>query len=116
MEKVLMTLNVYLFLIKDEQLLKKYNGIWDKVSINIKKGFDGKLLCNEKYQKTKIKSYEIKTDTNFHDFIDDNALELVYPPVFLEECKYIVKEKKITRFINNDLDSPDDSDEEASNA
>lgn len=64
----------------------------------------------------KISKNQNKVWYYFHDFIDDNALELVYPPVFLEECKYIVKEKKITRFINNDLDSPDDSDEEASNA
>ena len=27
-----------------------------------------------------------------------------YPQVFLEECKYIDKEKKMTRYITNDLE------------
>ena len=28
-----------------------------------------------------------------------------YPQVFLEECKYIVKENKVTKYINEDLES-----------
>ena len=28
-----------------------------------------------------------------------------YPQVFLEECKYIVKEKEVTRHITEDLES-----------
>ena len=39
-----------------------------------------------------------------------------YPQVFLEERKYIVKEKKMSKFINDELeissDESDDSDEE----
>ena len=42
--------------------------------------------------------------------------EKYYPQVFLEECKYIVKEKKIPGHVNDDLEfSPDvlyESDEE----
>ena len=48
-----------------------------------------------------------------------------YPQVFLEECKYIVKEKKTKRYISDyveitlndfdDSDESDDSDIEASN-
>ena len=39
----------------------------------------------------------------------------VYPQVFLEECKYIVKSKRITKYINNDLEiSCDDFDEDVS--
>ena len=35
-----------------------------------------------------------------------------YPQVFSEECKYIVKEKKVTRYITEDLEiSSDESDE-----
>ena len=35
--------------------------------------------------------------------------------MFLEECKYIVKVKTVTRFINEDLEVlSDDSDKEAS--
>ena len=35
------------FLIKNNELLKKYNKIWDKVSNGIKKGFDSEPLYNE---------------------------------------------------------------------
>ena len=44
------------FLIKDEELLQKYNEIWKKASIIIKKEFDSNPVYNEKYIKTKIKS------------------------------------------------------------
>ena len=44
------------FLIKDDELLKKYNKIWEKVKNGIKKSFDIKLVYNEKYLKGKIKS------------------------------------------------------------
>ena len=39
----------------------------DKVSKTIKIRFDSGPLCNKNYLKTKIKSYEEKTDTNFHN-------------------------------------------------
>ena len=55
------------FLIKDNELIEKYNNIWDKVSNAIKKGFDSEPVYNEKYSKTKIKSYEGKVNTNLHN-------------------------------------------------
>ena len=57
----------YVFLIKDDELLEKYNEIWEKVSNSIKKGFDSEPIYNEKYPKNKIKSYEGKINTNFHN-------------------------------------------------
>ena len=53
--------------IKDEKLLEKDNEIWKKISNIIKKEFDSKLVYNEKYLKTKIKSHNGKTNTNFHN-------------------------------------------------
>ena len=39
-----------------------------------------------------------------------------YPQVFLEECKYVVKEKKMPEYITDDIEiSSDDSDREHSN-
>ena len=35
--------------------------------------------------------------------------------MFLEECKYVVREKKSSKFITDDEISSDDSDEEDSN-
>ena len=39
--------------IKNDELLEKYNEIWDKVSNSIEKRFDSEPVCNEKYIKTK---------------------------------------------------------------
>ena len=53
------------FLKKDDKLLEKYNKIWNKVSNCIKEGFDSDPVYNEKYLKTKIKSYEGKKKYKF---------------------------------------------------
>ena len=55
------------FLIKDEKLLEKYNEIWKKVNNHIKIEFDSKPVYNEKYKKTKTKSYNGKIKGNFHN-------------------------------------------------
>ena len=90
--------------------------------------FDSKPVCNSKYLKDKIKSYEGKINTNFHkegfhctclsvistDFIVKMGKSYSLQ-VFLEKYKYIVKEKKISRFISDELDaSSDDSEGNAS--
>ena len=96
------------FLIVDDDLLNKYNTVWDKVSAHIKKDFDSEPVCNKIFLKTKINSYVDKA-TDFHDKevpnVDcnynclavislDSALKKdgnCYPQVFLKECKYIEK-------------------------
>ena len=103
------------FLIQDDDLLEKYNTIWDKVGTDIKKALDsGPDEVTDFYDK-KIP----KVDSN-HTCLAvislDSALkkdENYYPQVFLKECKYI--EKKVLRHINDNLsDFPysDDSDKE----
>ena len=100
------------FLIKDDKLLEKYNEIWEKVKNSLKKEFDSEPVYNEKYLKAKIKSYNVKINTNFHNnkipkedsqyiclsLISINSIfktgNNYYPQVLLEECKYVVKEKK----------------------
>ena len=59
--------NGCIFLIKDDDLLEKYNTTWDKISADIKKEFDGEPVYNKEFLKTKIKSYgdEVK------DFYDE---------------------------------------------
>ena len=44
------------FSIEDDDLLEEYNTIWDKVSADIKKGFDSEPVYNEEFLETKIKS------------------------------------------------------------
>ena len=98
------------FLIEDNDLLEKYNTIWDKVSADIKKEFDRKSVYNKIFWKAKIKSHGNKV-TDFYDKkfpkLDSNCTCLAVigsdsalkkddnysPQVFLKECKYI--EKKV---------------------
>ena len=47
------------FLIDNNNLLKKYKTIWTKVSADIKKELDSKLVYDTKILKTKIKSQVI---------------------------------------------------------
>ena len=55
------------FLIKGGRLLEKHNKIWEKVKNSIKKEFHSEPVYNEKYLKTKIKSYNEKINTPFHN-------------------------------------------------
>ena len=45
------------FLIEDDDLLEKYNTIWEEVSDGIKKEFDNETVYNKEYLKTEIKSH-----------------------------------------------------------
>ena len=120
------------FLVKDEKLLEKYNEIWKNVSNIIPKVFDRNPVYNEKYIKTKIKSYNGKINTTFYNKTPKEGCEYIcltvifvdlvyrkdknyYPQVYLEECKYVTKEKgkSIKNFITYDIKiSSDDSDKE----
>ena len=89
--------------------LKKYNEISEKFRNNIKKEFDSKPVYNEKYRKAKIKFYNGKINTNFHNnkipkedsqcicllviFIDSvfRTCTNYYPQALLENCKHIVQ-------------------------
>ena len=112
-------------------MLEEVNEIWEKASSIIKKEFDSKPVYNEKYIKTKIKSYNGKINTNFHNnklpkehsqcvclsvILIDSVYRKdkdYYTKVFLEECKYIVKEKKMSKFFTDNIEiSCDDSDRE----
>ena len=111
-EGTLKKLNICVFLIKDDELLEKYNEIWEKVKYSIKKEFGSEPVYYEKYLKAKRKSYNGKINTNFYNnkipkegsqFISlsvtliDSVFrtgKIYYRQVFSEECKYLVKEKK----------------------
>ena len=58
------------FLIKDDDLLEKYNTIWNKVSTDIKKEFDSEPIYNKEYLKTNIKS----SGDDVTDFYDKKCL------------------------------------------
>ena len=118
------------FLIKNDKLLE--NEIWEKVKNILKKEFDSEPVYNKKYLKAKIKSYNGKINTNFHNnkipkgssqyiclsvILLDSGFRTgknYSPQVFLEECKYVVKEKKIPKYIIDNIEISSDSDEENS--
>ena len=54
------------FLIENDNLLEKYNAIWDKVTADTKKQFDSNPVYNNKFLKTKIKSHGDEI-TEFYD-------------------------------------------------
>ena len=59
------------FRVKDKQLLKNYNKIWEKVEKLMKIDFESKPVYgnDDKYIKTKMKTYEKSIITNFHNKI-----------------------------------------------
>ena len=87
---------------EDDELLKKYNTVWYKISTDIKK-IDSEPAYNKKILKTKIKSDGDEV-TDFYDNknpkVDSNPSYLTvisldstlkkyenhYPEVFLKEC------------------------------
>ena len=95
------------FLIKDDDLLKKYNTIWDKVNADIKKELDSKPVYIKKFLKTKIKSCSDQAK-DFHDekavmvgsnytclavISLDSTLKKI-GVIIRKGCKYIEKVKK----------------------
>ena len=105
-------------MIEDDDLLEKYNTIWDKVTADIKKEFENEPCYNKEYLKRKRKSHgdevpdfydkEIpKLDSN-HTCLAVISLDFVlkkdescYLQVFFKECKYI--KKKVLRHIQDNL-------------
>ena len=119
----------------DHKLFKKYNKIWGKIKnlLNIK--FDSEPVYgdDDKYIKTKIKTYGDKVNTNFQgkkvpkESASYKCLLLImlesvikankknYAQTLLEECKYEIKTKMEN--IDDELESgsSDESDSETDN-
>ena len=57
------------FRVKDKQLLKNYNRIWEKIENLMRIDFESKPVYgdDDKYIKTKIKIYAKSMITNFHN-------------------------------------------------
>ena len=72
-------------MIKDEQLLKNYNKIWKKIERLMSIDFDSKTIYGEdnKYIKTKVKTYKESITTNFYN---KNMLKEKVPCKCLSSC------------------------------
>ena len=114
------------FLVYDQEVLNKYNKIWDKIKDSFGKRLDSEPVYNDKYIKSEISLYSI----NFYDtkmlienkryiclfviLLDSIFATLhkeYYSQIFLKERKYTVKSKKIMNNINEELEL-DESDDE----
>ena len=113
------------FIVKDKQLLKKYTKIWETIEGLMKINFESKPVYgdDDKYIKTKIKTYEKSIITNFHNkkmpkekasckclsiiMVDSviKANKKYYPQILLEECKYIQEKIKTENYIDEDLEN-----------
>ena len=100
-------------MIKNNKSFGKYNENWQKVKNGIKKEFGSEPVFNEKYLKTKVKSYngKINTNCNYNKMPKESSkficlsvilinsvfrtIKNYHPIVFLEECKYVVKENYV---------------------
>ena len=125
------------FKISNKQLLKKYNQIWKRVEKLLKIEFDSEPVYgdNDKYIKTKIKTYNDSMITKFQSkkmpkekapckclsiiMLDSviKAKKKYYPQTLLEECKYEQEKIKMENLIDDDLEksSSDESDSESDN-
>ena len=120
-------------MVKDKQLFKNYNKIWEKIESLIRKKFDSKLFYgndDNKYIKTKIKTFKDSIITNFHnkkvpeEKIPYKCLLIIaldsviktdnkyYPQTFLEECVY-KQQKEQKNYIKGELESDSDSNNES---
>ena len=119
--------------VKDKKLFKNYNKIWKKIEKLMDIDFNTKPTYgdDDKYIKTKIKTYEDNITTNFYNkkgskkvpeekiphkclsiIILDSILyayEKYHPQIFLEECKYAKENIKTKNYIDKELKSESDS-------
>ena len=115
------------FKVIDKKTVKKYIKLWEIINSLIGKEFDSEPVYgdNEKYIKTKIKSYRDKVNTNAsHKCLSLMMLDSVirvnkkyYPQIHLENCKYEIKKNRIENLINDNLglSSSDESDNKFDN-
>ena len=95
---------------KDVELLEKYNETWEKVKNSIKKEFDSEPVFYDKYLKAKLKSFQGKINTNFHDneiskgssqFICLSVIYLFISFIYLFICLFVSKISSVFRTGKN---------------
>ena len=119
------------FVIKDDDVLDKYNEIWDKIKETLSTKFHSMPVYDKKYIKAKVREFNGVIKTNFlGDEIPKESMHYTciacitidsvmrmekknYPQVYLEECKYRMKKTKITKFIEAELKGESESEIES---
>ena len=119
------------FMFKNDDMLDKYNEIWDKIKETLNVKFHSMSVYDEKYIKAKVREFNGVIKTNFlGDEIPKESMHYTciacitidsvmrmekknYLQVYLEECKYRMKKTKMTKFIEAELESESESELES---
>ena len=96
--------------IKDDDVLHKYNEIWEIIKKTLNIEFHSMPVYDEKYINAKVREFNgvIKTNLLGDEIRKENVhytciacitidsvkrMEKIYPQVYLEKCKYKIKKK-----------------------
>ena len=108
------------FLIKDYDVLDKYNKIWDKIKNKLNIKFHSMPVYDETYIKAKVREFNDVIKTNFLGdevrkenihytciacITIDSVMRMEkknHPQVYLEECKCRIKKIQMSKFINTE--------------
>ena len=110
------------FVTDDEEVYKKYNEIWELVRKLLKVKFTVGPVRDDKYIIAKLKIFNKINRTTFTDDIFpieknhytcipaidiDSVLKIdnkrAYPQVYLEQCKYKLKKRRVINFIDDEI-------------
>ena len=116
------------FVMKDDDVLDKYNEIWSKIKNRLNIKFHSMPVYDEKYIKSTIRQFNGVVKTKFlGDEMPKENVHYVciacitidsvmrmkkkknYTQVCLEECKYKIKKIRMSKFINTEIQSESES-------
>ena len=113
------------FVTDDEKIYKKYNKIWEVIRNLLKIDFSVSPVRDDIYLVAKLKIFNKINRTTFtnnaipiekHHYICipvidiDSVLKIdkkAYPQVYLEQCKYKLKKRKIVNYIGDEINDED---------
>ena len=118
------------FKIEDESVYLKYTEIWNKIKDVLNVKLHSQSIHDNEYIKTKVKAlnsminklfpgYEIPKEKTHYGCITAICIDSIlrvykknYPQVYVEQCKYKMKKRKLVDFIDDEVDlSLSDSDD-----
>ena len=110
------------FVTDDKEVYGKYDEIWNAVKSLLKLKFPASPIRDDKYILAKLKIFKKTNITTFNNnnivpmeknhYICIPAIDIdsvlktdkkAYPQAYLEECKYKLKKRKLTSFIDSEI-------------
>ena len=119
------------FMVKVDDVLDKYNEIWDKIKEKLNFKFHSMPAYDETYVKAKVREFDGVIKTNFLGgkvpkenehctciacITIDSVMRMEkknYLQVYLKECKYKINKNKVNKFVENELESDSGSEPES---